>query len=730
MTITTTRLVGTLGAIALVVAVYGGWLLSSPTLPDFPEVRAGWNPSDAQLLDRSGEPIHEIRIDRHGRRLAWTQLRDISSALRIEVIASEDHRFATHHGVDVAAIAGALAKSVIGKRFRGASTITMQLVALLDPQLRRNARHRGIAQKLAQMRAALALERRWSKDEILESYLNMVTWRGELQGIGAASRVMFSKAPHGINRAQAIVLASLLRAPNASRAAVERRALGLRQSTADAPSQGEVTAAVETAFSQSPGRFERLALAPHLAQRLMPEGGAQAWCTLDRDLQRLANDVLRRQIAEVRDRNVDDGAVLVVDNSTGEVWAYVGGAGDFSASPYFDAVHALRQPGSALKPFLYALAIERRLLTAASILDDSPLELPEQRGLYRPLDYDRRFRGLVSMRTALASSLNVPAVRTAGMVGVEQFVEHLRALGFDGVAEAGDYYGSAIALGSADVSLWQIVNAYRTLANRGEWSPLMVQPATHEVARRHIYSDETAFLISDILSDRASRSTTFGLENSLATPFWSAVKTGTSKDMRDNWCVGYTRRFTVGVWVGNSSGAPMRDITGMTGAAPVWLEIVTYLHQRFGEMADQIRPRGLIASRVEFPNSIEPAREDLFIAGTEPNAPAMRLDSSRARIISPAEGSIVAFDPDIPFTRQKISFEGSQCSPVMRWKLDGANLGAASEPHLWTPIAGSHRLMLVDRSGNAIDSVTFQVRGARESRVESEGSVLPIAQNP
>ena len=146
---------------------------------------------------------------------------------------------------------------------------------------------------------------------------------------------------------------------------------------------------------------------------------------------------LRHQVADVRDRNVDDGAVLVVENSTGEVWAYVGGAGEFSAAPYVDAVRALRQPGSALKPFLYALAVERRLLTPASILDDSPLELPEQRGVYRPLDYDRRFRGLVSMRTALASSLNVPAVRTADMVGVDQFVEHLRALGFDDVIAGG-----------------------------------------------------------------------------------------------------------------------------------------------------------------------------------------------------------------------------------------------------------------------------------------------------
>ena len=197
-----------------------------------------------------------------------------------------------------------------------------------------------------------------------------------------------------------------------------------------------------------------------------------ARCTLDRELQRFVIDTLHRQIVDVRDRRVDDGAVIVVENSTGEVWAYVGGAGDLSNAPDFDAIRAPRQPGSTLKPFLYALAVDKHLLTAASLIEDTPLELPEQRGIYRPLDYDRQFRGLVSMRTALASSLNVPAVRTTDMVGVEVFADRLRRLGFSGLVEEGDYYGAALALGSADVTLWQLVNAYRTLANGGKYSDL------------------------------------------------------------------------------------------------------------------------------------------------------------------------------------------------------------------------------------------------------------------
>ena len=226
--------------------------------------------------------------------------------------------------------------------------------------------------------------------------------------------------------------------------------------------------------------------------------------------------------------------------------------------------------------------------------------MPEQRGIYRPLDYDREFRGLVSMRTALASSLNVPAVRTTDMVGVEVFADRLRRLGFSGLVEEGDYYGAALALGSADVTLWQLVNAYRTLANGGKYSDLRLTTDADTQKSTRIYSPEASFVISDILSDRASRSTTFGLENSLATRYWSAVKTGTSKDMRDNWCVGYTDRFTVGVWVGNSSGAPMRDVTGITGAAPTWLNVMNYLHDRFGS-GQIVRPPGRGSQRGELP---------------------------------------------------------------------------------------------------------------------------------
>src|SRR5271167_668126 len=201
--------------------------MSGSPSPTFAEVRARWHPSEAQLFDRNGDPVHELRIDRRGRRFGWTPLDEISPALTNAIVTSEDHRFWSHHGVDVIAIATSAARALAGGRGRGASTITMQLASLLDPSLGRSQTRRTILRKFRQIFAAVAIERRWSKQEILEAYLNLITYRGELQGIAAASRVMFGKAPHGIDSAEAVVLAALIRAPSARRDSVAIRANAL-----------------------------------------------------------------------------------------------------------------------------------------------------------------------------------------------------------------------------------------------------------------------------------------------------------------------------------------------------------------------------------------------------------------------------------------------------------------------------------------------------------------------
>ena len=387
-------------------------LLAASGAPAFDDVRAAWKPSDVALLDRHGEVVHEVRVDPRRRRLAWAPLREVSPALQAALVTAEDRRFRAHGGVDVRAVAAAALARLTGGPRRGASTITMQVAALLDPSLARAGGTRSVGQKWWQMRQAWALEARWSKDEILEAYVNLVTFRGELQGAGAAAAALFGKAPHGLSDAEATVIAVLVRAPNATMERTRRRALALAGNAVNA---ADLDGALARALPAPPGTGPRVTLAPHAAQRVLTTG-AGASSTLDATVQRAATDGLRRQLVGFRERHVQDGAVLVVDNASGDVLAYVGGSSELSSARYVDGVQGRRQAGSSLKPFLYGLALEQRLLTPASLIDDSPLDVAVATGLYRPENYDRQFRGLVSARVALASSLNIPAVRVLGLV--------------------------------------------------------------------------------------------------------------------------------------------------------------------------------------------------------------------------------------------------------------------------------------------------------------------------
>ncbi len=681
-------------------------------LPSFAEVRASFRPSDVSLLDRHGEILHERRLDTHGRRLTWTAAAEISPALQAAVVASEDRRFYRHGGVDSQAILGAVARALIGKPLRGASTISMQLGSLIDPERRLRGTPRTLPQKWRQIRLAWALERRWSKAEILEAYLNLVSYRGEVQGITAAASVLFGKAPHGITDTEAIMLAALLRGPNAKPAIVARRAWALQQRHGGAATLEDITASVERAFGTSAGGGSRVSLAPHVARRLLRTADEPhaVRSTLDSRLQERATDSLRHHLMAVRTQRVSDGAVLVVENHTGEVLAYVAGSGDLSSARHVDAIQARRQTGSLLKPFLYGLALDQKLLTPASLLEDAPLEVPVFGGLYRPRNYDEQFRGLVSVRTALAASLNIPAVRTLELLGTEAFVQQLQHLGLESASESGDYYGPSLALGSVDASLWELVQAYRALAEGGMWSPLRLIPGAPDApSRRRVYSEATAFLLSHMLSDRDSRSATFGLENPLATRFWSAVKTGTSKEMRDNWCIGYTGQYTVGVWVGNLSGEPMRNVSGVTGAAPIWGEIVAWLH-RTTPSPPMASPAGVLARQVSFPDGIEPERNDWFLHGTEPYQPAARLAEGFPQIRMPVPGEVIALDPDIPAAYQRVVFAGESVSDEQHWWLDGQDLGPVKGPLLWEPMPGQHSLTLLDRQRRTLDTVRFEVR--------------------
>jgi penicillin-binding protein 1C len=684
-------------------------------LPTYDEVRKSYITSDSLLLDRNGEVLHELRIDRNRRRLDWTPLENISSALQGAVIQAEDKRFYDHGGVDYKALSGALIQGLTQESLRGASTITMQLVSVLDRELQVKKGRRSIWQKGKQILEAWEIEGNWSKYETLEAYLNLVTFRGELQGIAAASRGLFGKDPHGLERSESLILASLIRSPNASFEEVSQRASYLNRTMNWQINESEIRSKARQVFLGSSFVRRETDLAPHVSRQSLrgKAPGSKVISTLDHRVQRFALDRLRHHLISLKEQNVKDGAILVVENQTGNVLAYVSYTGEPFHRRYVDGVQAKRQAGSTLKPFLYALAYDRRILTPASILDDTPLDIAVLNGIYQPRDYDSEFKGLVTSRVALASSLNVPAVRTLSLVGIEPFLSKLRQLGIRGLNESGDFYGPSLALGSADVSLWELVNAYRTLSNEGVRSELHLSPERNISPKpQRIFSREGAFLISDILSDREARSFTFGLENPLATRFWTAVKTGTSKDMRDNWCVGYSKGYTVGVWVGNFTGEPMWNVSGITGAAPVWIEMMNRLHHR---MPMREEPSLHLARKeIQFPYGLGSAKEELFIRGTEPNTKDQRIGQFNQWIVYPPSGTVIGLDPDIPPELQKVFFVSQPKRNNLRWVLNGHTMKEMGSYFPWSPRAGAYTLALVDENGQKVDSVHFEVRGPSE----------------
>ena len=718
--------------------------------PSFNQVKADHQPSDTQILDRNGELLHRLRTDSTVRRGQWVALGDVSPALRTALVLSEDKRFYEHSGVDWQAVSAAAWANLWNTKTRGASTITMQLAGLLDEDLKRGSGGRTFSQKIGQTVSAQSLERTWRKDQILEAYLNLVPLRGELVGIDALSQTLFGKAAHGLDWRESAITAALVRAPNARPAQVAERACGVLRASQKSAKAGDCDALelLTTAAMQRKAFAANEGIAPHVARLVVKSNtNAAVNTSLRAPLQRFAVQTLQQHLRELRGRHVDDGAIVVLDNATGAVLAWVGSSGDLSGAAEVDGVTALRQPGSTLKPFLYAQAIAEGRITAASLLDDSSTNIQTAGGLYIPQNYDRQFKGWVSARTALGASLNVPAVRTLAMVSPDAFHKQLRAVGLP-LKESGDYYGFSLALGSAEVSLLALTNAYRTLSNSGRYSATSfnVNPA---VSIKPVLDARAAFITSDIMSDPLARARTFGTDSVLATRFWTAVKTGTSKDMRDNWAVGYSERYTVGVWVGNASGAPMWDVSGTTGAAPIWAATMNFLHRR-EPSRPPAPPKGLVKVHIRFDSSsnyataspTEAERAEWFIEGTEQSrftaSRHMGGDaSSKAhnRITTPTSGTIIALDPDIPPARQRVSFaaEGHGLS----WLVDGKPF-AHGPTAQWLPWPGRHTVKLVNSQGVVQDEIRLEVRGAgllsanktrRESRPASRalssGDVSP-----
>ncbi|SPA47414.1 penicillin-binding protein 1C [Cupriavidus taiwanensis] len=715
------------------------WPAPAAALPTFAQVRADWRSADVVVLDRDGEPVGRVRDDFRARRGDWVALAETSPALRTAIVLSEDRRFYAHSGVDWHGVAAAAWANLWNTRTRGASTLTMQLAGLLDEDLRRPGapgQGRSLTQKLGQAAGAAVLERSWSKDQILEAYLNLVPFRGELVGLSAMSQVLFGKFPEGLDARESALAVALVRAPNARAAQVASRACGiLREMRLPRECDGlegfaqlallRTGPVAQRAAAGAPAAGFRQ-LAPHLSRHLvgetrarLPAGAAmpaRIASTLDARLQRAAMASLDRHLRELAGRNVEDGAVVVIDNASGDVLAYVGSSGTLSGAAQVDHAAALRQAGSTLKPFLYEQALEEKRLTAASLLDDRPVNLPVGGGLYVPQNYDHRYAGWVSLRASLAASLNVPAVRTLVMVTPHRFHKRLVALGLP-LTEAGDYYGYSLALGSADVSLLALTNAYRALANGGSYAPPRLRQGSPAVPAKAVMQPGASYVIADILSDRHARARTFGLDSPLTTRFWTAVKTGTSKDMRDNWCIGWSQHYTVGVWVGNASGASMRDVSGVSGAAPVWHDVMEVLHRAQPSQAPAM-PAGVERVALRFDDGLEPARDEVFLAGTAVRHVSVAAPAARPgapMIATPADGTVFALDPDMPPAAQRVWFHAQgvagQSARAVSWRMDGKPLGRGGEV-AWLPWPGRHQVELLDAAGKVVDRIGIEVRGA------------------
>lgn len=566
------------------------WLFVGAAFTPLPEALSagGTYGASVQFLDREGELLREVRAD-DAARAVWVPLDDVGDDVVRAILAAEDRRFDEHVGVDPAAAARALATSVRARRIvSGASTITMQLARLVAPH------PRTLRGKLGEAAMAVRIEASLSKPQILEQYLNRAPFGAGVRGIGAASRYFFDKPPRELSTAEAATLAGIPRGPSLySLVRHPDRVLARRDRVLDrmlaagsiGPEEHARAKAEPLTLQLGKGGFG----APHLVDALLAGAldpsvpalrgrTSRVETTIDRGLQReierAAGDVLR----PLADRHVTAASVLVVDNATGEVLAYVGSPRweDDAHGGKNDGVRARRQPGSTLKPFVYGLAMEDLGWTLATVLPDVELHLATPGGTYSPRNYDERFHGPVRLREALASSYNVPAVFAANEVGVARVLDRLRDVGLGTLRETPEFYGPALALGDGEVRLYDLVGAYAALARGGVHRPLRAVRAAGDVALppaaegRRVMPEAEAAMLADILRDRTARVAAFGEHTALDLPFAVAAKTGTSKGYRDNWTVGFTRELTVGVWVGNFDGSPMTKVSGITGAAPLF----------------------------------------------------------------------------------------------------------------------------------------------------------------
>lgn len=600
-----------LAALAVLLVLAAVMMLRWPLLPADPGAALWARFGAVRVVDRHGAPLAALTGPEHTRARP-VALQAVSPWLVKATLTLEDKRFYSHSGVDALAAARALWGNLrAGRVTSGASTLTQQLVKWLreDPQQRQPRRW---GTKLVEAVAALQLEQQASKDQILSWYVNFAPYGGLVRGAEQAAQTWFAKPAAQLTAAEAAVLAVVARSPgrlnpaqHLDRARPAAHALLRRMHAAGQLGEAELQLALDQPVVLAKHGERRTA--PHFSAFVagalhnhLPEQTADVHTvqtTLVAPLQAEVQALVRAHVLRSRPLGVGNAAVVVLDLPSAEVLALVGSAdaGEAAALGANNGALALRQPGSTIKPFAYAAGFDAGL-DPAVLLADVPATFATATGAWQPGNYGDRYAGPVLARMALASSLNLAAIRWTERLGLDRLRNVLGQLGFASLQRTAEHYGLALVLGDGEVTLLELTAAFAALGREGRYLPprwlraaltpaQALRPASAVPVQ--VFSPRAAWWTTDILADPAARSPAFGRDGALELPFWTAVKTGTSKGFRDNWTVAVTDRYAVGVWVGHFDGRPMPGVSGVTGAAPLARDVLLALHKNQPAVAPQ-----------------------------------------------------------------------------------------------------------------------------------------------
>lgn len=657
--------------------------------------------TDTHFLAADGTPLNLSFSSRFNRANVLPATR-IPKLLRDGFVASEDQRYWQHGGVDWTARFAALWGNFrAGHIERGASTIGEQVARILEPRPRTYWSH-----WIAGFDAGRLLQR-FGHAKVLDFYLNQVPYGAQRRGVEQAARYYFGRDVDALSPAEELALVVLVRSPEgydprahprSVRRAVDQLA---GRMLADKTISATEAEAIRRAPIQ-PGRQQLEVKAGPFVLYATAQAKARGLTapvlrtTLDPSLQVFVQQALRKRVQELARRGVHDGAALVVDNQTGAVlaWAVAPGEDPFAIDP----VVTPRQPGSALKPFVYGLALARLGWQADHVLEDTPLAERVDKGVHRYRNYSGKHYGKASVRYALANSLNIPAVRTAQAVGVQPIIDELQRFGFSTFKQGADYYGPAIVLGDGAVTLHDMVQGYASLARHGEFLPLHVLEDVPQPDPVRVLPADVTSLLASILSDPDARKAEFGADSVLDLPMPTAIKTGTSSDYHDIWTMGFDNRYTVGVWMGNLGGAPTDQLTGSLGPAPVLRQIFAHLRSAAPYAGLWHSPALRAVQTCEWigpPPCVQ--RQEWYLPPQAALAARGKpSESSSPKIAQPLPGEMLAIDPRLPAAAQRFRFtldaNGRTVSRV-EWQVDGKSLaGSGDEAASWVLVPGTHRV--------------------------------------